>query len=44
MALTIEQALQQGVAAHNAGNLKELNAFIGPYCKPSPSIQVRIIT
>ena len=23
MALTIEQALQQGVAAHNAGNLKE---------------------
>ena len=37
MELTTEQALQQGVAAHNEGNLQEANGFIVLSCTLNPN-------
>jgi hypothetical protein len=37
MELTIEQALQKGIEAHKAGQLAEMESFVGsphPACRP----------
>jgi len=44
MELTIEQALQQGVAAHKEGKLQEAERLYPLYYKPSQRILMPIIT
>ena len=44
MELTIEQALQQGVAAHNAGNLQEAERAYQTILQSQPSTLIQIIT
>jgi hypothetical protein len=44
MELTIEQALQQGVAAHKEGKLQDAERFIGLSCNLSQHIQTLTIT
>ena len=44
MELTIEQALQQGVAAHKEGKLQEADVFIELSCNLSLDILMLTIT